>query len=651
VIRILVRDKKYFSSQIEQIPRDFHRFFLILSIENQKKSVKISWNLFNLCRKLFLSRTSIRIFFPTFIRKTIIYKLKKKMERQDFEKRYIFNPETDYIGGGAFGQVYKAYDVEEETYIALKVSEVKPAHENFSLKREVELVNQLPSYMHIAQYDSCYRFNFGMGVVKDFAILKYYEYGNLEQFLQRHQATLEAKDYQQLVRGVLKGMKYLHQKGIIHRDIKAGNVLIDRESGMWIPKIADMGLARKVDVEQSVTNSSIGISYLYAAPEQIENNPIRKNVDLWAVGVLIYRIIGGDLPFKVDTKGDELSSQAELSRKIVNMELPDKINALPEPYQTMVKRCLVYDPKARVQSADELLKLFPREQVIENQTKRVVQGGGIDGSLHHSDSKKQDSSPVSAATTIQQPIAEPVPPVEEEQKRKKPFLLWIGAGLVTVVGIGIGLKGKQTESVVAAPIVVHTTDTVTVTKTDTVKVIVNSPATKPALAAATPVKPVGKTQQPVVPTAAPTTYTSAPYSPPAPQAATPAAKETPKTEAAKPVTPPPTAPDPNEIHSIVSTMPTFIGGESALMNYLQQTIQYPKDAKANNVEGSVFVEFVVEPTGAITNAQVKRGINGYPSCSVEAVRAVSRMPKWNAGVQNGKKVRVKFTIPVRFKFS
>ncbi len=574
------------------------------------------------------------------------------MERQDFETRYIFNPETDYIGGGAFGQVYKAYDVENETYIALKVSEVKPAHENFSLKREVELVNQLPPYMHIAQYDSCYRFNFGMGVVKDFAILKYYEYGNLEQFLQRHGNTLEPKDYQQLVRGVLKGMSYLHQKGIIHRDIKAGNVLIDRESGMWIPKIADMGLARKVDVEQSVTNSSIGISYLYAAPEQIENNPIRKNVDLWAVGVLIYRIIGGDLPFQVSGKGDDLSNQAELSRKIVNMELPDKINTLPEPYQTMVKRCLVYDIRERVQSAEELLKLFPREDVIKNQTRKVAKDAVIDGSLHHSQGKKQASQPVLASTTIQEPVQSvptPVTPLdEEEKKKKKRFLFWIGGGVGLAALIGLGLKfGKKAEDKPTEPVVQRDTLRIrdTLVKRDTIFQKTAVPVVT-TVGTPKPVVPVAKPQQPVVSNPTPTpTYV------PAPAPVVVSVAPTPKTEPAKQVETKPTTtvPDPNMIHSIVEVMPSYKGGENALMSYLQKTIQYPRDAKENNAEGTVFVEFVVEPNGSISNAQVKRGIEGYPSCSVEAVRAVSKMPAWKAGVQNGKNVRVKFTIPVKFK--
>jgi TonB family protein len=587
------------------------------------------------------------------------------MERQDFEKRYIFSPETDYIGGGAFGQVYKAYDVENETYIALKVSEVKPAHENFSLQREVELVNQLPQNQHIAQYDACYRFNFGMGVVKDFAILKYYEYGNLEQFLQQHNDTLQPKDYQQLVRGVLKGMSYLHQKGIIHRDIKAGNVLIDRESGMWIPKIADMGLARKVDVEQSVANSSIGISYLYAAPEQIENNPIRKNVDLWAVGVLIYRIIGGDLPFQVGGKGDDFSNQAELSRKIVNMELPDKLNTLPEPYQTMVKRCLVYDIKERVQSADELLKLFPREDVIKNQTQRVKPNNPVDGNgrfSQHPQGKQEGSKPVIAPIAIPEPVEAVSTPVvsigEEEKTNKKRILFWISGsvGLASAIGASIWVFGGKKDDVKPdePKVIVQT-----ITKTDTLTVYktVNQPnnsvvppattgGTKPVVSKP-PQSGTSKPAEPVVVAPPPSTSVLPPVAPTHKEdpvkttTLPPPAEEKPKS------TPPP--PDQNTIYNSAATMPSFKNGDGELMKFLQKTIKYPRDAKEKDIQGTVYVAFVVEPDGSITNVQPTTGIDGYPSCSVEAVRAVSKMPKWNPGVQNGQKVRVRFTVPVKFK--
>lgn len=100
------------------------------------------------------------------------------------------------------------------------------------------------------------------------------------------------------------------------------------------------------------------------------------------------------------------------------------------------------------------------------------------------------------------------------------------------------------------------------------------------------------------------------------------------------------------IFKVVEKMPHFQGGEAALMKYLAAHIQYPEMAKENNIQGTVFISFVVEPNGNIDRVKVIRGIGG--GCDLEAIRVVKNMPKWVPGKQRGKPVRVAFTLPVRF---
>jgi protein TonB len=83
------------------------------------------------------------------------------------------------------------------------------------------------------------------------------------------------------------------------------------------------------------------------------------------------------------------------------------------------------------------------------------------------------------------------------------------------------------------------------------------------------------------------------------------------------------------------------------MNYLTSNIRYPEQARELDIQGTVFIEFVVEKDGSITNVVVKRGIGG--GCDEEAVRVVKSMPKWKPGKQRGKPVRVRYTLPVRFQ--
>ena len=107
--------------------------------------------------------------------------------------------------------------------------------------------------------------------------------------------------------------------------------------------------------------------------------------------------------------------------------------------------------------------------------------------------------------------------------------------------------------------------------------------------------------------------------------------------------------DCDSIYNVAETMPQFPGGPNALMKYLSENTKYPESAKANKIEGRVFVSFVIEKDGSITNAEVMRGIN--KECDAEAVRVVSSMPKWQAGTQNGEAVRCRFTVPFIFKLN
>ena len=98
--------------------------------------------------------------------------------------------------------------------------------------------------------------------------------------------------------------------------------------------------------------------------------------------------------------------------------------------------------------------------------------------------------------------------------------------------------------------------------------------------------------------------------------------------------------------STLDTTPEFPGGYDSLIAYMVRTIKYPTEAKENNIEGRVFVTFVVEKDGTIANARLLRDIGG--GCGQEVLRMVNAMPKWKPGIKNGKPVRVQFNLPVNF---
>jgi periplasmic protein TonB len=99
----------------------------------------------------------------------------------------------------------------------------------------------------------------------------------------------------------------------------------------------------------------------------------------------------------------------------------------------------------------------------------------------------------------------------------------------------------------------------------------------------------------------------------------------------------------NKIHDYSEVLPAFDGD---LIAYLQKNLQYPSFAKENNIEGRVTVQFVVNEDGSIGNAIIKKGIGG--GCNEEAIRVVMNMPKWKPGMQNGRPVKVYYTLPITF---
>ena len=102
-----------------------------------------------------------------------------------------------------------------------------------------------------------------------------------------------------------------------------------------------------------------------------------------------------------------------------------------------------------------------------------------------------------------------------------------------------------------------------------------------------------------------------------------------------------------EVFTIVEQMPSFPGGDAKMYEYLGKNIKYPQIARETGIQGRVFVNFVVEPDGSVSNVTVLRGIGG--GCDEEAMRVVKNMPKWKPGKQRGKPVRVQYMLPVNFR--
>ena len=104
--------------------------------------------------------------------------------------------------------------------------------------------------------------------------------------------------------------------------------------------------------------------------------------------------------------------------------------------------------------------------------------------------------------------------------------------------------------------------------------------------------------------------------------------------------------DDDEFFMVVENMPIFPGGDLGLMKYIQKNVKYPAIAKEYNITGKVYVSFIVDKLGSVTNVKIVRGVD--KNLDAEAVRVVKSLPKYKPGKQRGKSVRVMFTIPINF---
>ena len=108
-------------------------------------------------------------------------------------------------------------------------------------------------------------------------------------------------------------------------------------------------------------------------------------------------------------------------------------------------------------------------------------------------------------------------------------------------------------------------------------------------------------------------------------------------------------PETERVHQFAEKMPEYKGGMDAMFEYIKSNLKYPKYEKENNIQGNVYVRFVVEKNGTLTRPQIQKSVNGSKNFDQEVLRVVKSMPAWNPGENNGKKVPVYMTLPFQFK--
>lgn len=285
---------------------------------------------------------------------------------QDFEKRFSLSQDR-LVGEGGFGKVYLSYDKHLDLEVAIKKSDVK-TDERYNLYTEFKRISNLPAHANIANYIACFRIKESSLTQTDFAVLQYYPLGNLKQLIKANKLNYSQK--LDLIKGILQGLKFLHDNNIIHRDIKPPNVLIAKRKyeDIYIPKITDFGISRIIN--EFNEKSSIRTEFKmgqneFTAPELSINkvSRLRSNADLYSAGMLIYFILTEKMPFnlsKYDTPERREAELYQLTHKQFNPHKTlDDFDKLPVEFQTLLIKLLKINPEERIKTAQEAIELLP----------------------------------------------------------------------------------------------------------------------------------------------------------------------------------------------------------------------------------------------------------------------------------------------------
>ncbi|MEZ6095045.1 MAG: protein kinase [Pirellulaceae bacterium] len=267
-----------------------------------------------------------------------------------------------HLGAGAFGEVWLALDNTTRRRVAIKFYSRRSVTDVRGLAREVEKLVTLSADRYVVQL-----LDVGWDATPPFYVMDYIERGSLEDLL-KSERRLPVSEAVEIFHEVAVGLMHLHGKGVLHCDLKPGNVLLDEDNR---PRLADFGQSRL----SNEAAPSLGTLF-YMAPEQADLEAIPDaRWDVYALGALLYVMLVGRPPYFDHTLSGHLEStddiihRLEAYRKgIAEAELPSKhrtVQGVDRQLAEIIERCITSDPKKRFPSVQSvLLALKQRHDVI-----------------------------------------------------------------------------------------------------------------------------------------------------------------------------------------------------------------------------------------------------------------------------------------------
>ena len=276
------------------------------------------------------------------IMKKFVSKIKEAIGYMKFTDFYDLK---EVIGKGKFGVVNLGIHKKTQQQVAVKIIN----KDSITTIEDKELVRIEIGILKLCHHPNVVRL---LDHLENedyiFIVTEYIEGGTLGQYFKKKNFNFSERQASSIMSQIANGVKYLHKYGIVHRDLKPDNIMITQQNDFGIVKIMDFGLSKIVSTQEKMVDGYGTLSYV--APEVLLRTPYNKEVDIWSMGIILYYMLCGHLPFKGN-------KEVIIAEKIVNDDLEfdeDEWEVRSKKVRELIVSCLKKEPEERITIDDFL---------------------------------------------------------------------------------------------------------------------------------------------------------------------------------------------------------------------------------------------------------------------------------------------------------